>query len=955
MSVQPVSKSKTGVGIPWLVSLAKYVDKQVRFFDLWLNRSDGRWLFPGHSWIIAVPGLIVLLAMTNGPLLLRWRGALVWVIIAAALVTFGVVLHLAAKRTATIPWRGWFDRGWRWLALVPWVLWLLWLLLGLVVSHFGRVLPCDCEVAVILLALGATAGLLGSLAAPRGGYAISGWFVFVLAALAVWRIADQDTTEFMGGAPYRQVLAPIGVLTMFLALPFARWWAWFAFRQRSGSFRKAFQPLLDKTELFDPQIPSNATTNEILRAFFLALVNTPFQLALIPAVALIIAPAHQLLLYGLVALGVSWLLMAMVVFHPRLTGLRAHIDRLVVEGGALLVSVFVIGIAAARIFRVDYVTTVLDGTAGPTIGQYVLVLYAFSWVYNYWSTRALIEIMLGFVHPTEDTPVRVPYGYPSKNYPNRPQWLQAHGGSRIAVLRETGDPAVPYHFNIFRPVDLFREIAVRSPTSSRARKRIDMLEAQVRFFRTFPALLFFGVLVWGGAQLMGTTRHAHITGAAQATPAAQAFSLPRAYAENRHHPDEKHPHPPVYFIAASGGGTRAAIHTMTVLKALADHQVLHRVAGISSVSGGSLANAYFAHRRPDLVSPDPQIRAAAWRDFQAIVTDRHIQYVLDGAFEWRLVMGDRFGTILQEGFARHLRDQRTTLGACGDVAVIFNSTLVGEAPSRDATPAETSGENSGSRLVFTNIPSFTHVRSLERDPTGDADQGYPPDLRYVCFGDPQIRLAATASASANFPPVFSNIAIDAQAGGTVTRRYWVTDGGAMDNRGLISLLLALRTILQGWTAADGDLPPVRILVADASGYSPAFTQDRGLSAVGGARLHISSKLIATLLAQVQALHAEKSQQKGKLTIHDLTLPKAIRSGMGTHWMMPTVTTFAPAKWIPGTTDRSKAQLSEAQILPLFDQVFAEQRAWPDGFQEAWVSQDDPRDGLNRLLAADRQP
>jgi hypothetical protein len=927
--------------------VAKQVDLLVRFFDLWLNRVDGRWLFPRHSWIIAITGIIVLLAMTGGPDLLKSRGMYVWVVVGAAMMGLGAAIHVAAASNGKPLWRGGLDaplRGW---LLVPWLAWLGWVLVRFV---FGEP-PLYSEVGFGLLAIGAICGLIGAAATPQGGPVIAGWTLFMLAALAVWLIANKETTEYTGGAPYRHMMAPIGILTMYFALPFSRWWAWFVFRNRSEDFRKAFQPRLDDTQLFDPAFTSNAKFSEIIRAFFLAVVNTPFQLVLIPAMAIVIAPQHQVALYAVVGLVISWLLMAMVVFHPRLNALLGLINRLFVEGGSLIVSCFVVGFAAARVFGVSYATTVLDGTAGPTVVQYLLVLYSLSWIYDYWSMRSLIEIMLGFLHPTEETPKCVDYKHPSKKYPGRSQWLQAHGGLRIAVLRDTGDANVPFHFNIFRPLDLFREIAVRSPTSSDARKRIRLLESQVRFFRTFPALLFFAALFWCGGQLMGTPRNAHIETSTNPTPANQAFSLKRFHAGMSARTDEADPNPPVYFVAASGGGTRAAIHTMTVLKALDDNRVLHRVAGISSVSGGSLANAFFAHRRPDLVSLDAGVRDAAWEEFQTIVTDRHIQYVLNGAFEWRLVLGDRFGTILTESFDRRLPIQRKTLGECGDVAVIFNTTLVGEAPSRDATSNETTTVNSGSRVVFTNIASFTGDRAAD----ADADAGYPEDLQYVCFGDPDIPLAATASASANFPPVFSNLAIDVKSGVQVSRRYWVTDGGATDNRGLISLLLALRSILEGWTDTDGELPPVRIVVADASAYGDTFAQDRGLSALGGARLHLSNKLIATLFSQVKALHEEKSKQKGKLTIHDLTLPKAIRSGMGTHWMMPTEVTFAPKKWIAGTTDPSKASLQEEQILPLFNQVFAENRAWPGDFNGEWVAEDDPREGLRSLLDADPPP
>src|SRR5829696_299557 len=53
-------------------------------------------------------------------------------------------------------------------------------------------------------------------------------------------------------------------------------------------------------------------------------------------------------------------------------------------------------------------------------------------------------------------------------------------------------------------------------------------------------------------------------------------------------------------LAFSGGGFRASLSCLGVLRFLADAGLLHRVRYASSVSGGSVANGLFAHRYADL-------------------------------------------------------------------------------------------------------------------------------------------------------------------------------------------------------------------------------------------------------------------------------------------------------------------------------------------------------------------
>jgi len=961
----------------WLVCIAEFVDVNTRFADLRLNRTDGRRLFPRHSWIFGLLAGFVLLAIVNGPTLFEPRGGVLsYAIVVVAIVALVVLKHLSQESrplARPAPMTPAAEKRLRIVQISLLAVWLLIVAAVVLLALFDvSIVPDLYVVPFVLLGLATLCGLIGAPLAYGGLAAILEWLVFLAVGAALWLLAnDPDAVHASEGAPfYRHSIAPVGMLMTMFALPFARSWVQLIMHHRFEQYREAFEPQLHQTELFDPGYTSNAQPLEILRAYFLAVMGTPFQLILIPSIVVVASPPEHLKLYAISSLIFSWMLMAMVVFHPRLNSLLGVINRLFAEGASLLVSIVVVAIAAARLIGVDYVTTVLDGAVRRAVIEFIFVLYAFSWMYDYFVERALIEKLLGVLHASHDAPAEVPYLHTSKKYPGRPQWLQPHGGTRIAVIRNSGDPNTPFHFNIFRPLELFREIAARSNTSSAARKRIQILAADIRFIRAFPAVLFFGLLIACGVALLTTPRAPHIQAEARPTPAADGFSLARAVNTDPKQDEDRSA--PMYFIAASGGGTRAAVYTMIVLEALHERDMLDRVAGISSVSGGSLASAFFANRRPELLASG--LSSPVWEEFRNAVAAPHIQDVLSGAFEWRLVCGKRLGVILAESFERYFSEDRSTLGSCNDLALIMNTALVGEAPSVEATTLQTKTQNSGSRVVFTNVSAFTSESANHQNP------GYRPDLRFVCFGTPGVTLAQAASATANFPPVFSNIAIDRTdpppqvltADGKSTelefdgsRRFWVTDGGAMDNRGMISLLLSLRAMLNDWDpSVNGRLPPIRILVADASAYSNTFRQDRGLGALGGARLNVASKLIARLIDDVRDLYAEKDEPfrdpndenagliDTRFTVHDLTMPIVMRSAVGTHWMMAEWTSFSPKYWDPTLEDAPTVKLARPEIVNLMRQVFQSDPQLPDKFEAEWIPADGPGSVLEKLKKLD---
>jgi len=113
--------------------------------------------------------------------------------------------------------------------------------------------------------------------------------------------------------------------------------------------------------------------------------------------------------------------------------------------------------------------------------------------------------------------------------------------------------------------------------------------------------------------------------------------------------------------------------------------------------------------------------------------------------------------------------------------------------------------------------------------------------------------------------------------------YYVTDGGATENLGLVSALFALRGTLSQ-LAEDAKLTDLHVLALEASAIDYDYRDDRGVgAATGGSKERINAGLTQLLLKEVGALAARHG---AALRVHYLPLPVAFRSrgGFGTHWM-----------------------------------------------------------------------
>lgn len=159
------------------------------------------------------------------------------------------------------------------------------------------------------------------------------------------------------------------------------------------------------------------------------------------------------------------------------------------------------------------------------------------------------------------------------------------------------------------------------------------------------------------------------------------------------------------------------------------------------------------------------------------------------------------------------------------------------------------------------------------------EQGLP-----VVVDEPTTRLEVAAALNANFPPVFSNAAVD--VGGKA--RYWITDGGTVDNRGIEMLLYALRDVLgdANGRARCGTLPKITVVVADASAFSNAYSQNRGVGTVTAAGTQFASQLVAEQLRSIRAMY-EKDGHPDYFRFVYLPMPLRLRESgsFGTHWML----------------------------------------------------------------------
>jgi Patatin-like phospholipase len=267
-------------------------------------------------------------------------------------------------------------------------------------------------------------------------------------------------------------------------------------------------------------------------------------------------------------------------------------------------------------------------------------------------------------------------------------------------------------------------------------------------------------------------------------------------------------------VALSGGGTRAALFGSAGLEALGrvrlpdGHSLLEGVNYLSSVSGGSVAAAYYASKKPpretSVLGPD-----GALTEEYRMFFDRYRQDLsqdFEDALIWR-----------QIGTFRWINPAL----AARSLAEIFNERLYEKMTIGDLRAREARGDaprliinttlyNNGRRLALGTIPTESFQYSFFQDlQAALASRGRPTEIpaplkaRWevlmpltatdlhldLCNGG----LAGAVAASASFPPLVGPITF--QVGNEEI--YWhAGDGGLYENQGIESLLFVFLKKIQ---------------------------------------------------------------------------------------------------------------------------------------------------------------
>lgn len=771
-----------------------------------------------------------------------------------------------------------------------------------------------------------------------------------------------QTSEIHGGL-YPHLLQPFAMIMAGVAMV-AGIGASIALARGREEFPKDQMPelLLQRTELFedpDKEVPL-PKLHVLMLALFMVPLRFPVELLLLPSFYVVAASNGgtrdyifiPILLFG------SWLLIALGEIFERLRLGRRLMQRLFSYGGLWLTSVVIIGLAGAWLLDVSYVTTVMTSSSLLVV-QYLIASFCLFWWMEYWLNRALSQRLLGLFSPTNKKPVTIPYAYTPaadltpESIPkvvSEGRTLRLHGAGRFITIgkqkpdeKETSEGE--YCWNFIDRTDLFAALAESASPKNRehVRKATKVIKQRIK---TYFVLLNAGlviVLLACGYYVETRDFKAVVTAEESESPSGIAPDMllfPRAFgtaatpASVPMSPTGSIERPRVILVAASGGGTRAALYATSLLHGLSRIDALDDVRIVSGVSGGGLSMAWFASRYKRLLADDFVARSEAWDDYYRAMEYPYIVDVLHGGAESRIAQGVPLGQLLAESFGEQLYSKADDIGwRFNDVpeslGLILNTTLCGQFPPQHGDSkrtgavnrfdaANSSGLFAGSRLIFTNLACRSAFDRVDQD-SDTADKC----MQYVVIDDGSVRLASAAALNANFPPVFPNAPVDLVRPSKDVHRFWVTDGGAQENRGVLSLLHVLKesvSHLQAKKPVDPkSLPDIHIIVAEASADSVAYSADRGVGAATVAKDQLAIVWAKSLLTQINAAYQNmqgdaKDAARIKMTM--LPMPSCLRcGGIGTHWMLPK-TVQVKATEVPGLESDTPVELSQKTVMQL---------------------------------------
>ncbi|HEU4780506.1 MAG TPA: hypothetical protein VFS58_11545, partial [Steroidobacteraceae bacterium] len=739
----------------------------------------------------------------------------------------------------------------------------------------------------------------------------------VIAVLWLQFMPDPPS-EAAGGFYPHVYLVVLGILLGVALL--ARVLAWWMFRKVPVDTCEEFSNSLKCADLLqDERDPPDVSWLRLLSAAVTGVFGHLLHFLLLPAFVAFIAPSTTLVPLVIGFAIISAVLLMYATLSTRWAQMLIHIDRWFLVGTPLVVSLFVIIIGIARLANFQYVTTVLDATPTGVLFIIMIMMYIAVWFFEFWINHWIGGELLGMLGDRKQSRK----GWLPCQFQPDPKaeacWAE-HSGRYIA-LHSPGrfvalgwythvDPRRRKHpqgvaFTTFGFVELFYALGARFKTGT---DKAHDIERRIR--------LYFGILNGLLVVAMGLAINKAVPLPLDVEPMVNQQTVAPGYAPARvddalgaRLTSQAAAGRPSIVVAASGGGTRAAVYTAVALEGIAQIDRARDVVLLSGVSGGGVSAAVFASRYDRLTTTRPGTATPSgdkpWEEYVSVVSAPYIQDVLEGIGELRIAGTTSLGALLQESlehraFAKHPR----TFGALEGPTLILNSAVSGHpyedsqlmagriASPRDEDCVEKArpyANLAGGRLIFTNLKNVSGFPQAPKQPEAGLSDD-PPDmwLPYSIVNIDAVPLAAASALTANFPPVFSNarVILYTENQEECSRSYFVTDGGATENLGLVSALYALRGSLKS-LPEGAQISDIHVLAFEASAIDYDYSDDRGVgAATGGSKERLNAGLTQMLLEEVRGL---VDKQGRKLRVHYLPLPVAFRSrgGFGTHWM------FAP--------------------------------------------------------------
>jgi predicted acylesterase/phospholipase RssA len=340
---------------------------------------------------------------------------------------------------------------------------------------------------------------------------------------------------------------------------------------------------------------------------------------------------------------------------------------------------------------------------------------------------------------------------------------------------------------------------------------------------------------------------------------------------------------PVFFVAAQGGGIRAAYWTSTLLAALEERYpgFTEHVYAISGVSGGSVGAAVFAAMIREL--PARRDRGCA----PLVEAGVHgLRPCLAYVFKWDM-LGPPIGALLFNDIPfgwqqrRRARDLEQSLEYAWVASVesrTFEEPLQnlwrGDAYRIPSLILNSTSAQDGHRIVVSNLRAQGEL-TVEKDV--EAQLGHP------------VRLSTAAFASARFP-IISPEATFTVTDGPRTRLVRLVDGGYFNNAGTTSIASLLRVVLPKLRAAKAGRrvkPIVLVLASDAVEVEskPGFLQGSLAEAIG--------EPVAVLAQTGSAHEATYLREIAELIGREESIfhmrPKAGSKGVALGWLLSDAT------------------------------------------------------------------